>query len=215
MRSNRPPMPGPGEVYRQSSYPILWIQGIHLPEQLVQRDLRPDITPASNGTVYPLAEPIIPEPNEAVYDPEMDEDEDPDSDLDEGGFGTDNGCDDSFLSSTDGLQQNAIQMELELEERERELALQRERELEDEGERIKESLQDASALLGFIKQQVDEAARYPAGHRHLREITGLDAFPTGNFKALLEWAQRRSALDKSKGMVNTWDQRRRGAMFKN
>jgi hypothetical protein len=214
MRSNRPPMPGPGEVYRQSSYPILWIKGIHPAEQLVQRDLRPD-TPAPNGTPHLVAELIIPEPNEAVYDSDVEEDDDPDSNLDEGGFGGDVGCDDSFLSSTDSLQQKAIQMELELEERDRELALQRERELEDEGEQIKESLRDASALLGFIKQQVDEAAGYPAGHRHLREIPGLDAFRTGNLKPLLEWAQRMSALDKSKGMVNTWDQRRRGGMFKN
>lgn len=43
MRSDKPPMPAYGEVYRQSIFPILWIKGVHTEDQLTERDLRSDI----------------------------------------------------------------------------------------------------------------------------------------------------------------------------
>jgi hypothetical protein len=225
MCSNRPPFPGPGEVYRQSSFPILWIQGIHLAERLVSQDLRPEtsVRGANETTDDAQAEEVIGEPNvdEEAYDTDLEEDEDPPSDLDELGGLDDGGFGDTFVSNfSDGWEERALQIELELEEsarleRERELELEREREREDEGERIQERLRDASALLELLKHHVDDAAGYPAGHQHLREIPGLDAFETGNFKVLLDWAKRRRALDNSHVMANTWDSRRRGVMFKN
>src|SRR5579859_6039021 len=40
--SNKPPMPFYGEVWRQTTPPILWVSGFHDPSRLEVRDLRSD-----------------------------------------------------------------------------------------------------------------------------------------------------------------------------
>lgn len=45
LRSNRPPMPFYGEVWRQTVSPVLWVKGVHSNDRLYVRDLRPDPVP--------------------------------------------------------------------------------------------------------------------------------------------------------------------------
>jgi len=214
MRSNKPPMPSYGEVYRQSTFPVLWVKGIHSPEQLVETDLCPDnrLAPIAHpdiamGTANALDEEVVDEEIRIREDGQEDDEEfyedleqDHNPDLNGDGFGN---FDSDDLTRR---QDEALRIESELEESilaEQREHQQQERELEDEGDRIKERLQEAIEKTELLKCQLEDALRYPAGHPHLREIPGLGN-GTVNLKTLASWVERRHGLASSVGIVNTW-----------
>jgi len=97
VRSNKPRMPFYGQVWRQSTVPVLWIAGIHDESLLVVRDLRPNSAPpilgtTSEATVLHFSAPDnAPEIEPADYYSDEVEDEEDDEDSycdedDEGGF---------------------------------------------------------------------------------------------------------------------------------
>jgi hypothetical protein len=79
LKSNKPPMPFYGQVWRQSVPPILWVADIHSEDQLVERHLRSNaVPPIRKGVVDELHVPreIDKEILPLVYDSDDEEEDD-------------------------------------------------------------------------------------------------------------------------------------------
>ena len=89
LKSNKPRMPFYGQVWRQSTVPVLWVADVHDESELVVHDLRLSNTsnpilrasPASVDLAAPFPIDPVPEIEPVVYDEDdIDEDEDDDED---------------------------------------------------------------------------------------------------------------------------------------
>jgi hypothetical protein len=210
MRSNKPPMPAFGEVYRQSRFPILWLKGIHSAEQLTEHDLQPDTIPApianptsAIGSENALGDEIdieaetlaIEEQLTEIYESEeeyeafseAESESDEEEERDEG-FGN------MFDSDFGGSEAEELEWEREME-----------------GDEIKEQAQLLCEDLRLVVRELEDLVRYPSGHPHLREIPRLQP---GNMTTLIAWAKRRVAIDNASTFPRTWGVARHGNVFK-
>jgi len=228
MTSNKPPMPAFGEVYRQSRHPILWIKGVHLDEQLTERDLQPEANfpPIANpGSANGSGNVLDADPNivlETLNDEEfvemfsegeeevatvltIDVNDEQDAGLalacEDKDDGSDSDMDGDHDDGFDGFDADLFERENEVFELEQEL----------EGDDIKEQAELFRTDLGLVIRQLEDLMRYPSGHPHLREVPRLD---TRNMVAVLVWAKRSEALDRTYNLPRTFGASRQGNVFK-
>lgn len=209
LESNKPPMPFYGEVWRQTVPPVLWVAGKHSPDQLFVRGLQ-DSTKLPilfDRSTYAEPGPPTPETEPPVYDSDDEEDEEDEENEDDPmappgtededtqtANGKDDGSRDTIGRFWDGEMENSE----ELAER------------EFEGEQILDNVERLSRQLERVQDALTDAMKYPASHRHLREIPTATA---DNFQAILRWAERRAGLRKARVNPTTFASQRRGNMF--
>jgi hypothetical protein len=221
-------MPFYGEVWRQTSPPILWVADFHDQDRLAVRDLR------ANSTAPILVDPIIRRNRESVdplgggeqsqfiyeepvYDSEdeekdetdgggdkaseksQDESEDGGFEVEEnGGFGGGGWEDESNWEEIDAQMEEDEEFAEEFAERER------------KGDEVKESWDVLGRQMEMMLGVIEEIKRYPSSHRHLQEIPHGSA---ANFLQCLEWADRRKKLQNRNTMPTTFGRQRRGLVF--
>lgn len=210
LRSNKPPMPHYGEVWRQSVPPVFWISGIHHPDQLVERDLQGNPEPPiRTGVVedYHIFREIDQEILPLVYDSD-DEEEDVDEDeLMVDGDSYEDTWEDTASDNVDiGWGGFFGVSDLEQGETVEEFARR-----EYEGEKILDELQVYLHQLTLVTNAVIDASKYPSSHSHLREIPKPSIY---NFPAMVKWAERVESDTKSRKIPVTWSDDRRGVLRK-
>jgi hypothetical protein len=191
LQSNKPRMPFYGEVWRQSTAPLLWVSGVHTPDQLLVRDLRANTsTPPILGHRPSGVEPDAPNREEDISFelPETDPDDEYSDEEEEDEDNASQAGPDSFLDSDDD--DFADQEELcELKAKERDEYIIR---------------------LKCLLEAMEDTKHYPVTHPHCREIPDAKV---ENTAALMTWAERRRALMSERRMSPTWGKRRRGNMY--
>ena len=199
LESNKPTMPFYGQVWRQTTTPILWIYGVHDISLLNVRDLRPNsglpllsryLGEDERRALIDEAEANPPEFDnllEVLFDSSDEEDADSeDEDVDEegrrdsgrGGFEDDGG--------TDEIIQNEM-----------------------EGEQIKERADLLERRLMGLVHTLQEIRKYPSSHRHLREVPNLN----GSVDGLLVWSERRKRVETVRALPTTFGPARQGNVF--
>jgi hypothetical protein len=204
LQTNKPPMPIYGDVYRQGKFPILWIKNVHSAEQFSEQDLQPEIrTEVTRESEYEARDEEL-DDRDMLYASSEEEDADS-SDVEEGNEEDSTTEIDEFsgLGAPDDWSDFGQEL---FDSEERDAWLER----EEEGEKIKENLQNVRNQLGCLMDAIDDTLKYPSTHPHLREIPtiGLD-----NIRGMLGWAQRRSALANARVFPTTFGGHRRGNVF--
>jgi hypothetical protein len=215
-------MPFPGEVYRQTQSPILWVKGVHALDRLYVRDLCSDSPPVRQTPVDPDALLVSDlDDTQSIQGDSDDEDEiDEETTADrrdgdgrdgdgregigtedffeDGGFG-DEGFVGAGLDEKDGL--DGDEDDAERMERMAEFA-----ELREKGDAKKEILEFERQRLRQALDAVDEALTYPSTHPHLHEVPETaEAWLTHSER--LEWTR------SQRSFPTTFGTNRRGNVF--
>jgi hypothetical protein len=220
LRSNKPPMPFYGEVWRQSSYPLLWMAGVHDIDLLKVCNLQLDPSSQASSVIQSIEnldhgttlddldesfrpaleiEPVICDTDDEDEDEDEDErDEDVDMDSD------DRNMIDENLSDyrEDGL---GFGDEADFED-DSEIFSQREEKVE----AIMDSLQGMAADLKRGFEAIEDAMTYPTTHPHFWELPRMHR---GNAENILDWAENWDKLKRARKIPITWDPKRKGNMF--
>lgn len=216
LKSNKPPMPYYGQVWKQSVSPVLWISGVHSIERLHERDLRAESGPSvllNPPTRDPWDIPPVAEHKDehGLYydssDEEEDDDDGDDSDDDiedrdndssatanDNGTGEDRGEDENggfFFDDFDTGLEAAIQQDLEGEEKKENAELLRRRLLQ-------------------LAEELHDFGKYPPRHPHVQEAPKMSE---DNLKNLFNWAEQRKLLRNSKVLPTTFGRKRKGNVF--
>ena len=196
LESNKPPMPFYGEVWRQSTVPLLWVSPIHTPDQLVVRDLRANTsTPPILGHRPSNIEPDAPnrEENTPVELPEIDSDDEySEEDEDDNPSTIGSGCETTPAGFRDSDDDDEFAEQEELYET-----------------KAKER-DEYMAGLKRLLEAMEDLKNYPITHPHCTEMPDAKI---ENTTALMAWAERRHALKNERRVSPTWSKRRRRNMF--
>jgi hypothetical protein len=226
--SNKPRMPFYGEVWRQSSHPLLWVAGVHDVSLLKVRDLQlqPPTSPEPSSQAPPvivaaenldhgislddLDEPFRPvlEIEPALYDSDdEEEDEDEDEDLRDEDAETDSDDGHTIDGSTEDYIEDGIGFgDGDNFEEDSEIFSQR----EEKAEAIMDGLRKMHADLKRGLEAVEDAMAYPITHPHFWELPRMDRQNASN---VLEWAENGDKLKRARKIPITWDPKRKGNMF--
>ena len=210
--SNKPRMPFYGEVWRQSSHPLLWVAGVHDVSLLKVRDLQlqpqtlepssqapPVLVSAENldhGTsLDDLDEPFRPvlEIEPAIYDSD-DEEEDEDEDEDEDQRDEDTDSDDR--NTIDGRTSDYTEDGLGFGdgdnfEDDSEIFSQQ----EEKAEAVLDSLQEMAADFKRGLEAVEDAMTYLITHPRFWELPRMHR---GNAPNVLDWAEKWDRLKRAR-----------------
>jgi hypothetical protein len=213
-------MPAYGKVYRQPQFPILWVKGIHSPEQLTECDLQPEgnTAPIENAEIYIRSENalgndinsdqetrfVVDKPVELV--PYDSEDKDSEDRSDMNSAYCDNDSSGSVQHEIDEEDKGGFVSEFGGQDDNLEA------ELQIEGNGIKELIDQFRDKLRMVDEHLEHLAGYPSTHLHLREIPGLE---TGNLSQLYKWIVRHENDGNNPVRPCTWGPERRGLMFQN
>jgi hypothetical protein len=224
-------MPFYGEVWRQSSHPLLWVAGVHDVSLLKVRDLQlqpqtlepssqapPVIVAAENLdhgiSLDDLDEPFRPvlEIEPALYDSDdEEEDEEEEEEEDEDQRDEDAETDSDDRNTIDGDTEDYIEDGLGFGdgdhfEEDSEIFSQR----EEKADAVLDSLREMAADLKRGLEAVEDAMTYPTTHPHFWELPQMNR---GNAPNVLEWAENRDKLKRARKILITWDRKRKGNMF--
>jgi hypothetical protein len=226
MISNKPPMPGFGEVYRQSTNPILWIKGVHLEDRLTERGLQPEpIRPpianpgfvTGSGNAFDDDADVDPATDDEIFQSEGEEEVEGEEMIvmnnEEEALAFD-GLGDEAESDSDEDGRNDLFQGFDFggfghEDEDEDEDEQLERQIR--GDKIKEEVELLLVDLELVTRQLGNLLKYPAGHPHLTE---LPRFQPGNMVAVLAWAKRSEALDRVHNFPTTWGSNRAGNVHK-
>jgi hypothetical protein len=206
LESNKPKMPLYGEVWRQTTTPILWIHGVHDVDLLKVRDLRsnsglPLLTRyLSDDERLALRDQAPTNPVEFETPPECLFDSSDEEEID--GQDEDEAIADENGIEGLGMNQDTGEFEEGLEDVEFMLN-------EMKGERIKEKAKLLERRIGRLTHTLQEIQKYPSAHRHLQEIPELD----GSVDHLLTWCERRERVGNARVLPTTFGRKRRGNVF--
>ena len=198
LESNKPPMPYYGEVWRQSTVPLLWVSGIHSPDQLLVRDLQANTSaPPILGDRPSNVEPDAPnrQDGEPLELPEIDPDDeysDEEEEADENTRSVGNRRDITPVGFLDGDNDDDFTEQEEL--------------YDSEVKERHEYITDLKLLL----EELEDMDNYPSTHPHSREVPRAKL---ENTPVLMAWAKRRRALKNERRASPTWSQKRRQNMF--
>jgi hypothetical protein len=204
LQSNKPPMPFYGEVWRQTTAPVLWVKKFHYHSEnldfglLKTRDLRLNSEPPILLTnderrrlqdMLKETDPSGPErevdenPLEVLRD-SSDEEDVEDDDMDEG-----------------GLAGEIMVVEIDRDEHRRRI---------EEAERVFEDIHLLQKRWEGLNKTLEELKKYPPGHRHLREAPNF----RGPVEILFTWSERRQRSENARVLPPTFGDERRGIIFK-
>jgi len=214
LQSNKPRMPFYGEVWRQTTSPILWISGLHdiakrtaTDCQSVSTDDLPILSDAGRAieNAHRQKETVIDEP---VYD--SDDADDTESDVDDmresGDEGRSEGREIGDGNSIEELYDSwGESLGDDLPEN-----FEDEVEREVEGERIIGDILELANRLERVRNGLLEEAKYPPGHPHLRELPKAQL---SSFSTWVEHFERLDRLNSSRVVVPTFSPNRRGVIF--
>lgn len=211
LQSNKPPMPFYGEIWRQSSTPVLWVAGVHDPSLLTVHDLRRQVATLNPPilTERPVdVEPDAPrnpafdiEPAQYSTDDEDEDYEDDESEKSDGERNEDNGSVDE--NDWDEWLEDTLEDDAEC-------ALDEFAQREFEGEQIVAGVDAFCAAIMRVHEALIDAKSYALTHPRLKEIPRLTA---ENMPAVMRWADNWHALRRAKDMPATWSRLRRRNMF--
>lgn len=201
-------MPSYGEVWRQTTRPILWVHGIHDVNLLKVRDLRPNsglplltryfsdeerlaVKEAEGETDFPHEQLNI--LFDSSDEESSDENNEDGEDVDEQETGDEDGWGDGGFG--DQADEDAANRFLENER---------------EGDEIKERIDLFEHRIQAFLNTLKDLKKYPSSHPHLREIPDLDA---RNMVTLLDWSERRQLVQNARTFPTTFGANRRGNVF--
>jgi hypothetical protein len=205
-------MPFPGEVYRQTQCPILWVKDIHALDRLYVRDLRSDPAPPVRQTpVDPDAQPRSDlDDSQSVQGDSDDEDKIGEEttvdgreaigmeDFFDGGFGGDEGFVGPCLDGEDGPDGDEDEDEAE--------RMAKFMELQDQGDAKKERLEIETQRLQRALDAMKDALTYPSTHPHLHEVPETA-------EGWLTQSERLERTRNQRSLPTTFGSNRRGNVF--
>jgi hypothetical protein len=194
-----------GEVWRQPTVPLLWISGIHRPDQLLIRDLSGANSEAPILSLGPCNVELNVRFENYINDHIEPLEYDTDDEEDDGEWELDGDNASSHLSAGDDDLSSVETPAPDDEEFEENFAM---REYERE---LKVGKMDGCIVqLERVLEAPNDAKMYAIMHPHIHEISE----PTfDNIVALKDWADRWHALQNERQGSAIWSQRRRGNMF--
>ena len=200
-------MPFYGEVWRQTTTPVLWIQGVHEISCLKIRDLRPksDVPLLTRNFSEDERLALL---YEATTNPK--EFEKPPDILFDSSDEEFDGEDEAV--SADVQRAEIANVDCDASESGDEIRGETDDEFdhnEMQGEQIKEQVELLERRLIHLISTLQEVKKYLSAHRHLREIPNLQ----GSVDIVLAWSERRERIRNARALPTTFGAGRRGNVF--